>query len=581
MNDPRHPDARILVVDDNPANVELLCAILEEAGYTRVDAISDPRRVAGALEDAPPDLLLLDMRMPHLDGEDILLLVEDHFVELAPPVIVLTAQTDEATRERALAAGALDFLTKPFDQVEVLQRIDNILAKHQHSKAQREHARELEAQVAERTAELRERSRRDPLTDLPNRRALILHLVERIARDAPTAVHFVVIDHLEDIVGLHGYPVAEQLMRELGGLLTASAVARDALVGSWGSNEFVILAHQPADEARLADTGRRILRLLDGEHHLDELQLDIGVRVGTSHSGDPFDNAEQLLRHAALALPRPDDEHRTGRYRAELSRALEQRSRLRRALRAAPARGELELHYQPKVCLQRERTCGAEALLRWESPELGRVSPGEFIPLAEETGDILALSDWVLEAALAQIAEWQTDPALDATFTLAVNVSTRQLMQPDFADTLLRRVERAGVAPARLQVEVTESGLMNDIAHAGRQLRALREAGVHAAIDDFGTGYSSLAYLKSLPVSVLKIDRSFVDDITENPQDRRLAETVVAMAHNFDCTVVAEGVETAAQAELLAAIGCEHAQGFHYARPMDAGALAKFIGDRS
>jgi EAL domain-containing protein (putative c-di-GMP-specific phosphodiesterase class I) len=234
------------------------------------------------------------------------------------------------------------------------------------------------------------------------------------------------------------------------------------------------------------------------------------------------------------------------------------------------------LVYQPKVDLRSGRVVGAEALLRWVHPELGFVSPAEFIPLAEASGEILRLGDWVLDRTIRQLESWFASDSLPRDFSLAVNVATLQLMQPDFAERLLARLQRSALPPGAVEVEVTESGLMQDVELARRQLQALASEGIRIAIDDFGTGYSSLAYLKTLPVSVLKIDRAFVNDIDNNLQDLRLAETVVQMARNFGFTTVAEGVERAEHTGRLLEIGCQLAQGYWYSPPLRAEALVEF-----
>lgn len=235
------------------------------------------------------------------------------------------------------------------------------------------------------------------------------------------------------------------------------------------------------------------------------------------------------------------------------------------------------LLYQPKVNVKSGEVEAVEALLRWESPLYGRVSPGEFIPLAEASGEILEIGAWVIREALDKLAHWRQEGAVDDQFTVAVNVATVQLMQADFAQWVMTTVAESPVTPDVLELEITESGLMQDMALANRHLNALSQAGFSIAIDDFGTGHSSLAYLKTLPVSVLKIDRAFIKDLQISPEDQRLTSTVIDMARHFGFRTVAEGVELPEQLNLLKEMGCGRIQGFLFAPPLKEDALLKLM----
>ncbi|MCA1788876.1 MAG: EAL domain-containing protein [Thioalkalivibrio sp.] len=571
-------DARILLVDDNVANLELLRDMLEEAGYADIRAESDALAALTWLNRNEVDLILLDMRMPVIDGLGFLERLAVHVSGMLPPVVVLTAQTDESTRERALALGAMDFATKPFNHEEILQRSHNLIARHREARSELVRADTLQLVVDERTAELQRLARADPVTGLPNRRAILERIDTFRRADRPTVVCFLILDELDEIARVHGHDVVEHLMRELGSLLTASAAVRPGFVGCWGGSEFVVVHDETTLKSSLEGLAARLLRLLAGEIHVGEVAIQVKGRVGCAHSDDEARlTGEKLVRLAAMALPDGAEEGRVGRYRVSIRERLEERDRLRRAMRQARARDELRLVYQPKIDLASGRIAGAEALLRWHSPSLGTVSPGVFVPAAEETGDIIEIGDWVLDAAIGQLARWRRDGAVDATFSLAVNVSSKQLMREGFDRLLVSRLQQHDVPPAMLNVEVTESGLMHDLVAARDRLMALIEAGVGVSIDDFGTGYSSLAYLKSLPISVLKIDRCFVQDLHRNSMDAEIAQMIVSMAHGLDCLVVAEGVENAEQSERLVAMGCEQAQGYLYSPPVEADALLPLL----
>ncbi len=560
-------DARILVVDDTPANVELLLGILDDAGYRNIHGLTDPREVRSEINRCVPDLVLLDIRMPHLSGFDVLRQIRWQLGVMAPPVVVLTAQTDRETRSESLELGAIDFLGKPFDQDEVQLRIHNILAAHCQSRDLRGQTELLQTLVDRQTAELRATALTDSATGLPNRRAVLAKVDGLLAIARQVAVFFIVADDVEDIARLQGYPAAERLLQSLGELAAASPVAQGGIVGCWGSSELVLV--QPSDDpTALETTAQRLLRLLEGDHRVDDLLLATPIRIGIAHSGDGTAGAEDLLRKAAAAIP-ARLAGGVGRYGPGLDEALARRRQLRRALKQAVSGGELALVFQPKIDLASRRLIGAEALLRWQSASVGVVRPDLFIPLAEETGDILAIGGWVLDEGIRHLRSWHDAGRLDDDFALALNVSSRQLQQDGFVEDVLRRIAESGLPPARIKIEVTESGFIHDLKEAQARLGALRAAGVGVSIDDFGTGYSSLSYLKSLPVSELKIDRSFVREIGHDAEDQKLVETIIVIAHLFGCSVVAEGIETEGQLDVLRRLGCDQGQGYLFSPPVD------------
>lgn len=567
-------DADILIVDDNPANVELLLNLLEDEGYTRIEGITNPLLVEPRLEQSMPDLLLLDVRMPGITGLDLMERLQTRFAERMPAVIVLTAQTDEHTRYQALNLGARDFLTKPFDHVEVLKRIQNTLQVQQRMNKHTERADVLQNLVADRTAALERLSRQDPVTGLPNRRAILEYLGTRQLYAHTTSVFFLVLEGSDEIARLHGYGVVDQLSQVVCRELQHLPQHAPAFMGVWNSSEWVLVYHHMTDQAETRPIARLVLDRFNQAFYVESMALNLRARVGISKGSDaPV--PEQWIRCAALALPTTDNQSQ--HYTLEQERALIRRTQLRDALRKAIDSNELHLLYQPKVSLVTGDVLGAEALLRWDSPEHGRISPAEFVPLAEGSGDIIRIGEWVVQESLRVLKLWRTHGKVPDYFTLAVNVASVQLMQPDFAQRLISSVQAAGLPPHVVEIEVTESGLMQDMALAMRQLEAVSQAGIRVAIDDFGTGYSSLAYLKRLPVSVLKIDREFIRELHTNPQDQRLTSTVIDMARHFRFMTVAEGIEQAEQLDLLIAMGCDVGQGYMFAPPLKEQALLTLV----
>ena len=556
----------LLIVDDSSVNVELLLDLLDEHGFENTHGISDPRLVLAHCQLQLPDLILLDIRMPHLDGYAVINQLHEHFAHRMPPVIVLTAQIDDQTRHRALSLGVRDFITKPLKHDEILQRIRNTLSLEQRYQVRDQQAETLERMVAKRTKELDRQSLTDPTTQLPNRRALTQRLREASMGGGDTGLLFVAIDQLDDVVRLHGYSIADQLMMHISHQL-ADCLEQGSELGLWGGSELLVIVNS-SEPARLQQLAERLLGCFEHDQSFNHLLIPLNARIGISCSQARF-KTERLVHMAALSLPQkdcPPIQH----YCEALEAQQRHRLYLQQALRGAPQRGEMSLVFQPKISLATQKIIGAEALLRWHHPELGHISPADFIPLAEASGDILAIGEWVLEETMQYIVAWRARDLLSDDFHIAVNVAARQLARKDFTERLLAQLAKHEILERFIALEVTESGLMSDIHNAKAQLSKLSEVNIAVAIDDFGTGYSSLAYIKTLPFSTLKIDRAFVMDLTTSEKDRQLARTITQLAHSVGCDVVAEGIETAEQAAYLRAMGCEAAQGYFYARPLPA-----------
>ncbi|MGM0629535.1 MAG: putative bifunctional diguanylate cyclase/phosphodiesterase [Pseudomonadota bacterium] len=558
-------NARILIVDDNQTNIELLVALLEESGYQSIEGLQNPRQIDEKMASFKPDLILLDYRMPELNGAEVLEHMNQTYGEEAPPVVMLTAQNDKKTRLRSLELGAIDFLTKPFDYEEILQRLRNILQVHYRSQARRDASLFYEAIASRRSAELEELVLEDMLTGLPNRRAILLEVDAMVRSEKGCSVVFIVIDELEEVAQLHGYPLAEAFTRELALLLQSKAPAR-SFIGSWGQQEYVVVFEAQLDD-ELIGKGHRLVEVAGGDHDYETLLFTIAARAGISSTLDRNMEPDELVRQASLALPKKGT-NTVGLFSDELHRDLAERINLRNDLRAALEANNLQLFYQPKYDLVTGKITSVEALIRWQHADKGFISPALFIPLAEETGDIRAIGDWVAEHAIEQLAQWRKNEIVDDTFVLAINVSPQQMVTGTFASDLLECCLRHKVQPKQVQVEITESAVMQNLKKVQRELEILTQAGITVAMDDFGTGYSSLSYLRNLPISVIKIDRSFVMNLVSNLSDQQLVGTIVLMAHNFKCSIVAEGIETVEQAKLLVQMACNEGQGFLFSKPI-------------
>ncbi len=418
----------------------------------------------------------------------------------------------------------------------------------------------------------------DALTDLPNRTLLrdrLAHAISGAARSGEyCALLFLDLDHFKKVNDTIGHQAGDQLLLQAAHRMRQTVREADT-VARFGGDEFVVVLEGLGRDAREAAVraGRiadKLLLSLGGVYELEGHDFYCTASIGATLFDGHSDSAEVILRHADLAMYRAKQDGRNAlrffeqRMQVELAR----RTTLESELRVAIERRQFALHYQPQFDRQ-GRVIGAEALVRWNHPTRGLLLPGEFIALAEETGTIVALGQWVLDEACAQAAAWAATPRA-GSLVVAVNASARQFAQADFVDGVLASVRESGVPASCLKIELTESTVLDNVADAFDKMRALKAHGVSFSMDDFGTGSSSLSYLTRLPLDQLKIDKSFVDDLPHDAQDAMVAQTIIAMGKGLGLNVVAEGVETEAQWAFLMHHGCDAFQGYHFGRPMAA-----------
>ncbi|NVD74513.1 EAL domain-containing protein [Duganella sp. BJB1802] len=420
----------------------------------------------------------------------------------------------------------------------------------------------------------------DSLTGLPNRQLFTHTLARQLPAAWPRASALLLIDldGFRAINDLHGHVAGDAVLRQFARRLGLLAPAR-AAIGRLGNDEFALLLPALAQLRQAGEVAELIRTALHQPFDLPGGPATLTACIGIAACPADTDDAATLLRYAGLALQQA---RRAGRDRCcHFTDAMQCDARdhhqLEHALRHACAQGEFELYYQPKVRIDSGRITGAEALLRWNRPGHGQVAPSEFLPLLERSGLIVPVGAWVIDQACRRIAAWA---ALgERPLGIAVNVASRQFADTRLEDIVAQALARHGIAPGLLSLEVTESAMMDDPGRTAATLAALRAMGVRIAIDDFGTGYSSLAYLKRFPVDALKIDISFIRDVTSNPDDAAVVDTIIAMAHSLKLEVVAEGVETEAQLAYLGRQRCDQIQGYHYSRPLPAAQLEGLLRD--
>ncbi len=424
----------------------------------------------------------------------------------------------------------------------------------------------------------------DELTQLPNRTLLDDRLQQAIAhaqrQQSLVAVLFVDIDHFKYINDSLGHQVGDELLKTLAHRLT-SALRQEDTVARFGGDEFVIILPEVDGVNSIKTITHHLLQEIKKPFHILEHELIITGSIGISLYPDDGHSADELIQNADSAMYQAKEQGRNTSqfFTTEINEKITRRLTLEKALRKAVENQEFILYYQPKVDLSTQSVVGVEALIRWERPQQGLVSPAEFIPLAEETGVILEIGHWVMECACRQMKDWQARfPKLK---NISINVSARQFWQDNFLREVTDILERTRVDPHKIEFELTESLVMNDMEQAIAMMQALSKLGITLSIDDFGTGYSSLSYLQHLPVDILKIDRSFVQDLTEKHADSAIICSIMALAKNFNLQVVAEGIEHHFQHQALAQLGCQFGQGYLYSRPVHADEIETLLATQA
>jgi diguanylate cyclase (GGDEF)-like protein len=553
---------RVLLVEDDPSDATLIREMLR-ATWSEALVFSHVERLAEAtreLVDHGASCVLLDLSLPDADG----LIALEHIHTSAPdaPIVVLTSDGDEDLALRAVQCGAQDFLIKTAITPLGLRRAVRLAIERKRSELQLAH-----------------QALHDPLTELPNRALFMDRLGVALDRSRRTsasiAVLFLDVDNFKTINDSLGHAAGDELLIGLAHRLRAMLRPMDT-VARFGGDEFTFLFEDLESEREVVLIAERVSRTVGLPVILEDRETAITVSIGIAMITDPSVPPETVIREADAAMYRAKE---LGRSRYELfdeasrQRASE-RLEMETALKHAVERSELRVLYQPKVALgARADVIGFEALVRWEHPERGLISPSEFIPLAEETGLVLAIGEYVLNEALRQVKRWRMS---NPSITISVNLSFRQLQDTGLIGMLNGALRASRVEPAALCLEVTESAVTSNPELAARMLEALKAIGVKLAIDDFGIGYSSLAALKQLPIDTLKIHESFVHALGSDPEQTPVLGAVVDLAHALGLSVIAEGVETDAQLAQLREIGCDGAQGFLFGRPLpeaDAEAL--------
>ncbi len=572
-------NAKIMMIDDEPLNMEVLQVHLEAEGYNRFVSVSDSKLAVETIKADVPDVLLLDLVMPEVTGFDILreMRLDDDIKNV--PVIVLTSSEDADTKLQALQLGATDFLSKPVDASELALRMRNTLSSR---------------------AYLKRMLSFDPLTDLPNRLSFTKELgtaLESVQQsDSQAALLLFNINRFKAINDSLGPERGDEVLWAFSERLKSTfdnapvdsqCQAGNALktsIARVGGDRFGILmpiACVVSQKEGLTNLLNEFVEVLEKPFTVADQDIYLTVSIGVSTLSKLTASVENLINDAETAML-----HAKGRrdtqyafYAEQMDEKARELLSMENGMRTAVENGEIFLVFQPKVNVASGDIVGAEALVRWLHPEFGLISPVNFIPLAEDTGMIVSIGEWVLRESCRAAQEWRELGYDD--FRIAVNVSIRQLHELDFIAIVQKALDDSGLPADSLIVELTENMIMENAETNIVKLQQLKNLGVKISIDDFGTGYSSLSYLQRFPLDQLKIDRSFIKEIKGVTDRMPIVKAVISLAHDLGLNVVAEGIETHHQLAHIKALRCEEYQGYYCSKPVPDVEFIQLLNEHS
>ena len=586
----------ILIVDDIPDNLRVLSASLIERSY-QVRCAKNGTMALITAQKEPPDLILLDIKMPDMDGYEVCEKLKANELTRHIPVIFLSALDDVFDKVKAFSLGGVDYITKPFQIEEVVARIQHQLALQAAQAEISQLNAKLELKVQQRTIQLEKvisqlnqeiaqhkqtqrtllaQTLHDALTGLPNRNLFMEYLEKALHRSRRNktylfAVLFIDLDRFKIINDSWGHSVGDQLLIAISRILQSSCREID-IVARLSGDEFTILLEDLPDFKEVIMIADRLLEKLSSAIHLGSHQVFTGASMGIVFSSTTYQNGTELLRDADIAMYRAKALGK-GRYAIFDQQMYSQTihlSQMENDLRLAVERQEFTVFYQPIVSLKTGTLKGFEALVRWQHPQTGLISPGEFIGIAEDTGLIVPIGEWVLQEACQQLRTWQQKFPQASSLHISVNLSSRQIKQFDFVNKLAKILADTGLSGENLRLELTETMLMDRGEKTLELLSQIKEQNVQLSLDDFGTGYSCLSYLHRFPIDTLKIDRSFVSPINVEGENCEIVKTIITLAHSLGMKVIAEGIETTAQLTHLKNLDCEAAQGYFFSKPLNS-----------
>jgi diguanylate cyclase len=579
------PMKTVLVIEDEALIRQYLVETLNSNQFRTLEA-ADGLMGLDLIRDRHPDLILCDIRMPYFDGYDVLKAVRQDSGLATIPFIFLTARASHAEVRQGMNMGADDYLIKPCRSQDLIDAIESALVKRANfSRCYREEVKDQFQQLIHW----------DRLTDLPNRLffqekltdvCLQMTLDKKRVRDSDKpadrlrssiAVLAIKVSNYRSICLIFGQEIGDRFLQAVAERLSTAAIP--GMMARLSEDNFGVMLEEVGEHATLAEFTHTLTEILNVPYRVEgeeiRPQCGIGISLFPQHSLNP----ETLLLQADAAMRWCLEQASTGYrfYNPAIVAMENERQLMISDLSRAIKQAQLELHYQPQINLLTEEIIGVEALARWKHPKRGVVPPDSFIPLAEESGLIVALGEWALRSACQQSMVWSEH--LHSPISVSVNLSMKQFQDPNLPELVADVLRETRMDPKYLVLELTESCLMEAVEQTIAKLNDLKRLGVKIAIDDFGTGYSSLSYLSQLPIDELKIDQSFVRQLNHDRNSEVIAKTIISMAKSMDLRVVAEGIETQSQQDFLVATGCHIGQGFLYSKSMDSRALIHWFNN--
>jgi len=577
MNDLEELGKRILIVDDELFVRNVLCNILSDKYICMVAESAD--EALKLIENNDFNLVLSDIDLGGMSGIEMVPLVHKTLPD-AVVIMISGKQTIESAIE-AMRVGAFDYIPKPFEIEQVELSVRKALNHQQLLVEKRCYDNHLEEVIKQRTERINYLAFHDILTDLPNRALFEDRLTQSLVRhnDKKTAVILFSIHRFKQLHETLGHEAGYAIIKNVAERLK-TFIGENATVAKFESDEFAMLINNVKGAENIVQIINDINKTFDFPVEIDDREIFTGLDIGISMFPDDADNAADLMKDAGVALSRAVEHSGTNYefYKTEMNCKALGRLELENNLRRAIEREELRVYYQPKIDTTSKQIVGMEALVRWQHPELGFISPAEFIPLAEETGIIVPLGEWVLRTACDQTKIWNEK---GFPLNVSVNLSPEQFQQKGLAEMVMNVIEENSLDPSQIELEITETSIMKDADYVVKVLGELRSKGIKISIDDFGIGYSSFGYLKSLPIDSLKIDKSFIQDITTDPDAAALVMSIISLSHNLRLKIIAEGVETEDQLKFLHLLRCDAWQGYLYSKPVCAVDFEKLlVGER-
>lgn len=547
-------EVKVLLVDDDPIDAKLLAEHLSRVRKTKYHLVHVTRsgQAFSHLKSQSYDIVITDYYLGDTDGVTLIHRLRE--INQSIPIIVITGSDSDEIDEQVMTAGAADYLPKEELSSSTIDRtIRHAL----------ERARYL--------SKLEYLANRDPLTGLANRSMFEEELSRAIAISSRHNHQFAVLlldlDRFKEINDTLGHNVGDLLLTIIGNRLQ-KLLREEDVIARIGGDEFAILLQQTSGIDDISLICSKILAGLSEPTPINESSLFVSTSIGVAFFPDNGTSSVDLMQKSDLALYKAKvlGRNKYSFFSHDLQERLHYETTIEKALREDIDRNHFELYYQPKYNLNTEKLTGFEALIRWNHPELGFISPADFIPVAEKTGLILELSDWITETACKQLHEWNNLGASD--LGMAINMSAKQVRKAAFFEHLRNFLTQYKLNPASIELEVTESLLVDSSIQNINFFRELKAIGIQLTLDDFGTGYSSLSYIKNFPIDKLKIDRSFISGTHANQQQMSIVQAIIQLAHALKMHVVAEGIETQEQAFKLKHMNCDEAQGFWYYKPL-------------